>query len=445
MSDKLIPRRLTRRDFLRLGGGGALLTLLAGGALPAAARQLARSQPEVTGAPPPAAPPAAPAAQASATTELRRLAATDGFISLPGRADPLYVFGFKEVPVTDSIDKVMQDHKGKVVAPASLIGVDQEVDLYLTLTNIGFQQRPDLDDSHTIHWHGFRNPTAVFDGVPEVSISVPVARDFPYFFRPHHPGTYMYHCHFEDVEHVQMGMTGIVYVRPEQNYTGAPGAPVARLGGDPGSPVLGYTYNDGDGSTAYDREFTFMLNEVDTRPHDNLLAVQDFIWTNYKPNYWIMNGRSYPDTIKPSHDPSLPYQPISSLVQANPGDRVLLRLANLGYEQHAMQLPGIRMKVVGHDASFLRGPGGADLTYETNVIYIGPGEARDVLFTAPAYDSAGPGGSDAYGPYNTYLFKNRNYYAQTNNGLPGLGGMVTEVRIYRDPLPAQTEPNETYS
>ena len=29
----------------------------------------------------------------------------------------------------------------------------------------------------------------------------------------------MYHCHFEDVEHVQMGMTGIVFVRPLQDGT----------------------------------------------------------------------------------------------------------------------------------------------------------------------------------------------------------------------------------
>ena len=31
------------------------------------------------------------------------------------------------------------------------------------------------------------------------------------------PGTYMYHCHVEDVEHVHMGMTGLVFVRPLQD------------------------------------------------------------------------------------------------------------------------------------------------------------------------------------------------------------------------------------
>ena len=79
--------------------------------------------------------------------------------------------------------------------------------------------RPDLFDGHTLHWHGFVNAIPLFDGVPELSLAVPIGRDLSYFYRPHDAGTYMYHCHFEDVEHVQMGMTGMVFVRPKQNGT----------------------------------------------------------------------------------------------------------------------------------------------------------------------------------------------------------------------------------
>lgn len=445
MDRKTNHPRLGRRDFLKLGSLGAVF-LAGGGAAPALARQLGRAGLD------PAAAPQRLAQQTTPAPIYKRMVATDGHVLLPGRSEPLYVFGFREVspaeidaPVTD-----LDVYKGQVQSPSPIVGVDQDGDLYLTLTNIGLVFRPDLDDSHTVHWHGFRNPIALFDGVPEVSIAVPVGRDFPYFYRPHDPGTYIYHCHFEDSEHVQMGMTGIVFVRPTQNFTGAAGGPIARLGGDAGSPVMGYAYNDGVSpidplSTAYDREFTLLLNEVDTRPHDGLEAVQEFIWSDYKPNYWIINGRAYPDTIKPNNDPSLPFQPISSLVQVNPGERVLLRIANLGYEQHAMQLPGIPMKVIGHDATFQRAPGGADLSYFTSTIYIGPGECRDVLFKAPLFDPAGAAASDAVGTYNPYLFKNRNYHKQTNGGLPGMGGMVTEVRVYDGaPLPAQSTPNETY-
>ena len=32
--------------------------------------------------------------------------------------------------------------------------------------------RPDLFDPHTVHWHGFPQASAVFDGLPESSISI---------------------------------------------------------------------------------------------------------------------------------------------------------------------------------------------------------------------------------------------------------------------------------
>lgn len=427
MTNQPKRQRISRRNFLRLA------TLAGGGAAVVAAGKLANLD-RLLGitAPEPLAP-GAPAGSVVTQGNVIRLAATDGFISLPGRTDPLLVFGFIDVDPNMPVNDIVAAYKGKVQVSSPVIAVDEGDEVYLTLTNLGLESRPDLDDSHTIHWHGFRNPISYFDGVPEASIAVPLGRDFPYYYRPEHPGTYMYHCHFEDVEHVQMGMNGIIFVRPSQN------------GGSGALPPGKYVYNDGDGSTAYDREVTMMLNEIDTRPHDNLLAVQEFVWSDYKPNYWTINGRSYPDTVKASNDPSLPSQPISSLVQCNPGDRVLLRLANLGYEQHSMQLTGIPMKVVGHDATLLRSTSGADITYFTNSLLIGPGEARDVIFEAPAFDATAATGTDAAGTYNVYHFKNRNYFAQTNDGLPGLGGMVTEVRVYQgSPLPAQTEPNETY-
>jgi FtsP/CotA-like multicopper oxidase with cupredoxin domain len=406
MNKKLTLRRLSRRDFLKLGGVGGL-ALLAGRTLPALAQR-----PDIPAYAPLAVPPPVNI----------HLAATDGYITLPGRANPLYMFGFVNVPVGVTPDALV-DYKGNVQHTAPIIGVDQEADVYLTLTNIGLVVRPDLDDSHTVHWHGFPNATAIFDGVPEVSISVPVGRDFPYYYKPHRAGTFMYHCHFEDVEHVQMGMTGIVYVRPSQNGTS--------LGG-----FTKFAYNDGDGSTGYNREFALILNEIWTAPHDNLESIQETIWPNYKANYWTINGRTYPQTLLPNNDPSLPAQPISSLIQVNAGERVLLRFASLGYEQQAIQLPGIPMKVVGEDASLLRN-GAVDLSYMTNTIYIGPGEARDVLFTAPPYSGSG---------YATYLLKNRNVHRLTNDGAAGLGGQVTEVRVYpAGTLGAQTHPNETDS
>jgi FtsP/CotA-like multicopper oxidase with cupredoxin domain len=127
-----------------------------------------------------------------------------------------YVFGFRDVTSLDANPQLILNQKGHVQNSAPFMIFDENDNIQITLTNRGLKQRPDLVDSHTIHWHGFRNALPAFDGVPEMSISVPIDRDFPYFYHPHDPGTYMYHCHFEDVEHVQMGMTGVVFVRPAQ-------------------------------------------------------------------------------------------------------------------------------------------------------------------------------------------------------------------------------------
>lgn len=482
MNNKLISRRFSRRDFLKLGARGALLTALSGGAL----ATVGRYNPSQAAPGRPFAPVGAvvPPARPSAITSELRLAATDGYISLPGRrifADPgsvsspsdpeatrrtnvfalpddhagLYVFGFVEVPISNptptppppgstptEFGDNINTFKGNVRWPSPIIGVDAGIDFYIALTNLGLVGRPDLDDSHTIHWHGFRNPNSIFDGVPEVSIAVPPARDFPYYFRPQIPGTYMYHCHFEDSEHVQMGMDGIVFIRPA------------------GNPNRAYP----DGSTEFDRQYTLLLNEVDTTPHDNLIRVQEFVWSNYDPNYWVINGRSYPDTILSDSDivgTELEFrQPVSSLIQAEGNERILLRMANLGYEQQTMHMLGIRMTVVGHDATFL----GA-LSYETDALYIGPGEARDVIFEAPEYDGDLPGGTDDAGPYNVYWFKNHhpqrlvngsgdedNFYPGvdlTPEGIDGapaqLGGQITQVRVYPGgALGTQTRPNQTF-
>jgi manganese oxidase len=410
-------KSLTRKDFFVLGGLGAS-AIAVGGLLGKSGLGLGGSTAQ---------------AQPAPGAMRRRLVATDGHIALPGRPaypDPdLYVFGFVEASPDETIAQVTQQFKGRVQVPSPIFGVGEDQEFLLILTNVGLIARPDLDDSHTVHWHGFRNPIALFDGVPEVSISVPVFRDFPYVYKPRDEGTYMYHCHFEDSEHVQMGMTGVVFVHPDKGSR--------------------FAYDDPDGSTAFEREFTLLLNEIDQRPHDGLEQIQEFVWSDYEPQYWIINGRSYPDTValgganRPAH---LEFQPISSLMQVNPGERVLMRLVNLGYEQQSMRLIGIPMRVVGEDATFLRGQDGTDLAYGTHSIYTGPGESRDVLFTAPAFSASAPPLSDGVGSYNRYFLANRSSYKNVNAGTPGLGGQVTEVRVYQgSPLPPQTEPNETYA
>jgi FtsP/CotA-like multicopper oxidase with cupredoxin domain len=429
--DQIAP---SRRDFLKAAGVGVLFTTVAGGVVGGLGRGLR---------------------PASAATQTLSLVATDGYATVPGREnDPLYIFGFHDVTSDpdQSVSHLVSQYKGHTQMSAPTLDFLQNDDMKITLTNLGLVQRPDLTDSHTIHWHGFDIPSPLNDGVPEVSVAVPIGKQLTYFYRPHREGTYMWHCHFEDVEHVQMGMTGIVFVRPLQDGTS--------IGG-----FTKFAYNDGDGSTGYQRHFAILLNEVWSKFHDGDRDIQESIATDYEPQWFTLNGRTYPQTTLPNDHhgessgittPNPNYddapdvsQPNSSLVQVNAGERVLLRLANLGYQQHAMQLPGIPLHVIGQDASLLR-DGTTDLSYVTNTLYIGPGEARDVLFDAPAYDAARPSGSGpgARGPYNVYYFKNRDWRRLSSLGSPGPGGspsgMMTEVRVYQNPLPAQQYVSQTY-
>jgi FtsP/CotA-like multicopper oxidase with cupredoxin domain len=438
-------RRLTRRQFLEIGGVAA-----AG----AAAFPLLGSTIEslVGGAP-------ATAAGGPIQKNLH-LAATDGFVYAPGSVanpygpvpflpDPLadaprtmWGFGFRDV--TNLSASQVLDQKGKFQSSAPIIFADQEDELRITLTNLGLSVRPDLTDAHTIHFHGFRDAIPLFDGVPEMSVAVPIGRQFTYFYKPHNPGTYMYHCHNEDTEHVSMGMRGCVFVRPTQDQNPPAG----------GVPNVRFAYNDAVAadpadpqSTYYDREFVMFLEDAWAQEHFEGAHIQEHDWSEYRADLWFLNGRSYPDTLLPNGGgadatgdlipptdgvttfPHLKYNPISSLIQAKGGDRVLLRFANLGFQQHAMTLDGIPMRVVGKDATLLRGRDGTDIGYLSNTVYIGPGESVDAIFRVPSV----PDGTK-------YRLFNRNYAYLHNPGLPGPGGQMTEVQVV-SALGAQTVPN----
>ena len=420
-----------RRDFLKATGLGVLGTVVIG--------SLGGSLGRGVGS-------------ASAATTTLAFAATDGYITVPGREhaghpelDPLYIFGFIPVSPTATVSSLIATYKGHAQTSAPHLDLRQEDDIRITLTNLGLVQRPDLTDSHTIHWHGFDVPSPLNDGVPEVSVAVPISKQLTYFYRPHREGTYMYHCHFEDVEHVQMGMTGPLFVRPRQNGT-----------------VLGgfnkFAYNDGDGSTGYDREFALLLTEMYLESHWQDAHIQQPLWDQYRADAWFINGRSYPDTLEPSTGfygptgsrptgvavgdpnpwpnprvsapPRLSHQPLSSLVSCNAGDRVLLRMANLGYQLHAMTVPGLVLDVIGKDATLLAN-GAVKTSMQTETISIGPGESFDCLFTAPSVTQT-----------TTYVLYNRAYATSQNRDQQGIGGMRTEIRVHpAGSLPAQTAPN----
>ena len=103
------------------------------------------------------------------------------------------------------------------------------------------------------------------------------------------------------------------------------------------------------------------------------------------------------------------------------GERVLLRFANLGFKEAAMTLAGIPMRVVGKDATLMRGRDSTDTSYAATTVSFGAGESIDAIFTAPAH--RGGTGPDKYVLYNRA-------YARSNNLAGGFGGQRTEVHVY---------------
>jgi FtsP/CotA-like multicopper oxidase with cupredoxin domain len=342
------------------------------------------------------------------------LTAGDGFATM---ADgyPQYMFGFGDATGMPA-DMVMMHGMLAANAPSPLIAVKEGNEVYLSLTNVGMMMRPDLFDAHTVHWHGFPNAAAVFDGVPEVSISINMGSTFTYYYVPLDPGTYIYHCHFEATEHMQMGMLGNLYVTPAQD----------------GTPIGGFTqfaYNDGDGSTGYDVDYALQFIDFDQQFHDASLNVQPLPFALMEDDYHLINGRGYPDTVNPNPidgtDPDGNIYPatqnLSSLIEAQVGNSILLRLSSLSTTKfHTITTLGIPMKVVGLNARLLRGPTGIDLSYVTNSVTLGGGESADVIL-----ETAGlaPG---------TYFLYSRNLDDLNNNEMDR-GGSMTEIRLTSAP------------
>ena len=159
----------------------------------------------------------------------------DGWVTMADGRE-LYIFGFSDVSGMPAAD-ILNLGGYRANSPAPTIRTREGDKLYLTLTNVGFVNRPDLFDPHSIHYHGFPNASAIFDGLPESAIALNQQASITYFYNNVEPGTYMWHCHVEATEHMQMGMLGNLYVDPIQNQTGVGGNAATKAGKEGGPPA----------------------------------------------------------------------------------------------------------------------------------------------------------------------------------------------------------------
>ncbi len=344
--------------------------------------------------------------------------------------------------------------------PAPMIAIDEGDELFLTLTNVGMIMRPDLFEQHTVHFHGYPNASAFYDGVPDASVAISIGGSFTYYYLAPEAGTYMWHCHISPPEHLQMGMVGQLYVRPRQNSVASgstlyaalstanlPANLVTKCGANdifcstqtpPANTAAAdghlYAYNDGDGTTAYDVEYPIQLMGFDPNFHFVGMTFNPESFADNKDKFFLVNGRSYPDTINPAPlstqatDGTAHFsQPLPTIVNIpclSPANGVcsdgkaLLRISDLNVtEYHTFASLGIPMHVVGYNARLLRDVDGNNTDYKTNSVHLAGGESADVILEAAG---ARPG-------QKFYLYAAE--LDHLSNDAENFGGMMTEVNI----------------
>jgi len=355
--------------------------------------------------------------------------------------------------------------------PAPMMAIDEDDEFFLTLTNVGMIMRPDLFEQHTVHFHGYPNASSLYDGVPDASVAINIAASFTYYYLAPDAGTYFWHCHITPPEHLQMGMVGQLYVRPRQDRVPSTKTLYAALqsqgndlrtkcdsatdilcsnplpaGGNNG--VTGgftgdiatskkYAYNDGDGSTYYDAEYPIQMHGFDPNFHFVGMTFNPEGFADMKDKYFLLNGRSYPDTVTPGpmqtqsadgvlHDS----QPLPTIINITAGQRALLRISDLNVtEYHTLASIGVPMQVIALNAKLLRDQAGNNLYYTTNSITLGGGESLDVML-----DTCTVARADPSAPCTAPMAKGTYYLFTTNldhlsNDAENFGGMMTEVRV----------------
>jgi FtsP/CotA-like multicopper oxidase with cupredoxin domain len=352
-------------------------------------------------------------------------------------------------------------------APAPLMAIDEDDEFFLTLSNPGMIMRPDLFEQHTVHFHGYPNASSYFDGVPDASVAINIAGSFTYYYTAPDAGTYFWHCHITPPEHLQMGMVGQLYVRPRQNRVAAgvdlrqalinankiaavdptaagivcsdilctgqtpvPPAPPAPIKQPAGTPL--YAYNDGDGSTRYDVEYPIQMMGFDPNFHYVGMTFNPESFVDMKDKYFMLSGRSYPDTVNTSVVSTLaadgvsrPSQPLPSVIviDRRPGHnqtRALLRVSDLSVTEFTtLGTIGIPMTVIAQNARLLRDTAGNNLYYQTNSITLGGGESADVILDASDKTQV---------PSGTYYLYSTNL-DHLSNDAENFGGMMTEIIV----------------
>jgi FtsP/CotA-like multicopper oxidase with cupredoxin domain len=200
-----------------------------------------------------------------------------------------------------------------------------------------------------------------------------------YEFTAGSPGTYLYESGTDVDKQVQMGLYGAMIVRPA------------------GHPAQ---VNDrADSAFDPDHEYVFLLSEVDPDLHLAVERGDPVDMGSYRARYFMINGRSMPDTLAANHASWLPNQPYGALVHIKPYDAVtnpkpaVIRYLNAGSVNYPFHPHGSDERVVNKDGQPLTGSAGQDLSYLKYDLDVQPGQSLDALMDWRDVEQWSPAGN----------------------------------------------------
>ena len=121
-----------------------------------------------------------------------------------------------------------------------------------------------------------------------------------------------------------------------------------------------------NGGPAFDREYVLLYQDCDDRWNREVAAGRIPNWTMYEPNYFTLGGLSYPGLAKHA----------DTRIVCRLGERVLLRLGNLGHVRQSIHFHGFHVEIAARNnvPEFALPP--------KDTIPLPPGQTIDVLLKA---------------------------------------------------------------
>jgi len=181
-----------------------------------------------------------------------------------------------------------------------------------------------------------------------------------YSFVAGKPGTYSYYSGTQPELQIEMGLFGAIVVLPDAAKAAAAGVPATCATGPYSTSSSAYDHP----ATCYDREYLFQFSEMNSNIHDQVKAQVDACPAGpcpkiaatmepYRPNYFLINGRSMPDLMDTSYSGAYVHQPYNGNPHMHPGELVLMRVVGQGHWQHPFHFHGNHARVLARDGNLI--------------------------------------------------------------------------------------------